>query len=136
MALLRFDPFREFDRLAQEAFPGRPTIPMDAVRHGDHVLVQFDLPGVDPDAIELTVEKNELTVEVTRTWEPGEDVDVLAAERPRGTFRRRLMLGDNLDADHLEADYDHGVLTLRIPVAEAAKPRKITVGASTPALSS
>lgn len=129
--LLRFDPFREFDELFnalnRATAPAVRSFPMDAFRRGDEFVVRFDLPGVDPSAIEVTVEKNELTVRAERTWEPAEGDEVVAAERPRGTFTRRLFLGDNLDGSRLEASYDNGVLTLRIPVAEAAKPRKVEI---------
>jgi HSP20 family protein len=127
--LMRFDPFREFDRLTQQAFGtnGRPAVmPMDAYRKGDEFLVHFDLPGVDPSSIELTVEKNVLTVSAERHWD-SKDQEFIANERPQGSFSRQLFLGDTLDADHVEAAYDRGVLTLTIPMAEQAKPRKIEV---------
>lgn len=128
--LMRSDPFREFDRLAQEAFGTRmrPSVmPMDAYREDDHFVVHFDLPGVDTSSIELTVEKNVLTVSAERQWEAGENQQVLASERPQGNFRRQLFLGEGLDAEHVEAAYDNGVLTVTIPVAEQAKPRKVEV---------
>ena len=127
--LMRFDPFREFDRLTQQAFGtnGRPAVmPMDAYRRGDEFVVHFDLPGVDPSSIELTVEKNVLTVSAERHWD-SKDQEFIANERPQGSFSRQLFLGDTLDADHVEAGYDRGVFTLTIPVAEQAKPRKIEV---------
>jgi len=127
--LMRFDPFRELDRLASQAFtPQRPSsLPMDAYRHGDRFLVHFDLPGVDPSTIEMTVAKNVLTVRAERSWHRDEEAEVLIAERPQGTFTRQLFLGESLDADRIEATYDNGVLTVSIPVAEAAKPRKVQV---------
>jgi HSP20 family protein len=137
--LMRTDPFREFDRLAQQFFgnqtPGtwsRPSpMPMDAYRQGDEYVVSFDLPGVSPDAIELDVERNVLTVKAERRpLELGDDVEVQVAERPLGAFSRQLFLGDTLDADNIEAHYEAGVLTLKIPVAEQAKPRKISISAS------
>lgn len=135
--LMRFDPFREFDRLAGEAGGTRRTsLPMDATRDGDVVTIAFDLPGVDRASIDITVEKNEVAIEAERRWMPADDVQVLASERPHGTFRRTLLLGDNLDPDALEADYRDGVLTLQVPVAEAAKPRKVSVGEDHHALSS
>jgi HSP20 family protein len=100
---------------------------MDAYRRGDQFLVHLDLPGVDPDAIELTVEQNALTIKAERRFEPEEGDELLITERPQGTFTRQLLLGESLDTDRLEADYDHGVLTLRIPVAEAAKPRRVEI---------
>ena len=99
---------------------------MDAVRHGDQVFVNFDLPGVDPDAIDVTVERDVLTVSATRRFERAEGDEVLASERPQGTFTRRVLLGDSLDTGRLEAAYDHGVLSITIPVAEKAQPRKIS----------
>ena len=134
--LMRTDPFRELDRFAQQFFgsqaPGtwsRPTpMPMDAYRQGDQYVVSFDLPGVSPDAIDLDVERNVLTVKVERRpLELGEGVEMQAAERPLGMFSRQLFLGDTLDADRIEASYEAGVLTLKIPVAEQAKPRKIAI---------
>src|SRR5665647_2148091 len=115
MMLMRSDPFRELDRLAQQVWgtPARPAVmPMDAWREGDTFVVEFDLPGVNADSLNLDVERNTLTV---------------AAERPRGVFSRQLFLGDNLDTDAIEATYHDGVLRLTIPVAEKAKPRKIEI---------
>jgi HSP20 family protein len=100
---------------------------MDAYRRGDQFLIHLDLPGVDPDAVELTVEQNVLTIKAERRFEPKEGDELVIAERPQGTFTRQLMLGESLDTDSLEADYDQGVLTLRIPVAEAAKPRRVEI---------
>ena len=128
--LMRSDPFREFDRFAQEAFGtglGPSVMPMDAYREDDHFIVHFDLPGVDSSLIDLTVEKNVLTVSAGRQWQPGENHQVLASERLHGNFRRQLFLGEGLDTEHVEAGYDNGVLTVTIPVAEQAKPRKVEV---------
>jgi len=132
MSVLRFDPFREFDRLAEQVFSaglrGTPrSVPMDGYRRGDQFLIHLDLPGVDPDAIELTVEQNVLTIRAERRFEPEEGDELLVSERPQGTFTRQLLLGESLDTDRLEADYDQGVLTLRIPVAEEAKPRRVQI---------
>jgi HSP20 family protein len=130
--LMRTDPFRELDRLTQQAFGtngtlARPSVmPMDAWRDGDVLHVEFDLPGVDPDSIDLDVERNVVTVKAERPPRAS-DADLIAAERPRGLFSRQLILGDNLDTDHIAAGYDSGVLTLQIPVAEKAKPRKISI---------
>src|SRR5947209_11940376 len=128
--LMRFDPFREldrqFDRLSQRNW-GAGVMPIDAYRRGDHFYVHFDLPGVDPGSVDLEVEKNVLTVRAERSWEPAEGDEVVVAERPRGTFSRQLFLGETLDTDHIEASYDKGVLTVSIPVAEAAKPRKVAI---------
>ncbi|MDG4839281.1 Hsp20/alpha crystallin family protein [Micromonospora sp. WMMD967] len=131
--LMRTDPFREIDRLAEQFFgtAARPaTMPLDAYRDGDHFYAAFDLPGVDPDTIDCTVERNVLTVRAERRRPSGDGVELVAAERPMGTFTRRLFLGDTLDTDKLEAGYEHGVLTLRIPVAERAKPRRVTISAN------
>jgi HSP20 family protein len=130
--LMRTDPFRELDRLTQQLFNtgtlARPAVmPMDAYREGDHFVVHFDLPGVDSDSIDLDVERNVLTVKAERRAESGENVEMIVSERPRGVFSRQLFLGDTLEADRIEASYDAGVLTLRIPVAERAKPRKIEI---------
>jgi HSP20 family protein len=131
--LMRTDPFRELDRFAQQVLGSQGTVarpsvmPMDAWRDGDTFLVEFDLPGVNPDSIDLDVERNVLTVHAERGG-PGRDVELIASERPRGVFSRQLILGDNLDTDNVAAHYEAGVLTLRIPVAEQAKPRKIVVG--------
>jgi HSP20 family protein len=132
--LMRFDPFRDVDRFADQVDQvfrrAGTSFPMDAVRHGNQVFVSFDLPGVDPDAIDVTVERDTLTVSATRRFERAEGDEVLAGERPQGTFTRRVLLGQNLDTAKLEASYDHGVLTVTIPVAEQAQPRKVTVGGS------
>jgi HSP20 family protein len=125
--LMRFDPFREFDRLTEELWGGRGGMAMDAYRQGDEFLVHFDLPGVDPGSIELTVERNVLNVTAKRDRQREDGVEVIAAERPQGTFTRQLFLGDSLDIDHLDASYDNGVLSVRIPVAEQAKPRKVEI---------
>ena len=127
--LMRFDPFRELDRLAQQTFSGaQPRVmPMDAYRHGDEFVVHFDLPGVEPSSIDLTVEKNVLTVSAERQWQPSDGDEVVASERPQGTFTRQLFLGEGLDADGVEASYDRGVLSVTIPVAEQAKPRKVEI---------
>lgn len=131
--LVRFDPFRDLDRLTQQfdqAFRrSSSVVPFDAVRHGNEVVLHVDLPGVDPERIDLTVERDTLTITASREWERKEDDEVLAAERPHGTFTRRVLLGESLDTSRLEADYDRGVLTITVPVAEQAQPRRITVGA-------
>jgi HSP20 family protein len=103
---------------------------MDAYREGDNFIVEFDLPGVDPGSIDLTVEKNALTVRAQRSWEPKESQEVLISERPQGTFSRQLFLGEGLDADKIQASYNNGVLRLTIPVAEQAKPRKVQITAA------
>ena len=134
--LMRTDPFRDFDRLAQQILgqgtTSRPAImPMDAWREGETFVVEFDLPGIAPDTLDLDVERNVLTVKAERPARNG-DWELLASERPRGLFSRQPVLGDNLDLERIEAAYDAGVLRLRIPVAEKARSRKITVqGVST-----
>ena len=102
---------------------------MDADRRDDEFVVHFDVPGVDPDSIDLTVEPNVLTVSATRAWQWGDGTDVLASGRPQGAFSRQLFLGDSLDLEHVDASYDSGGLTVRIPVADEAKPRKVEVAA-------
>ena len=127
--LMRFDPFRELDQVAQQVLrqSARPPAAMDAYRHGDQFVVQFDLPGVDPSSIDLTVEKNVLTVVASRQRSFSQDDEVLVAERPHGEFRRQLFLGEQLDVDNIGAEYDSGVLTLTLSVAEQAKPRKVEI---------
>lgn len=128
--LMRFDPFADFERLTRQAWgPSRTGyMPADAYRLGDRFFLHIDLPGVDQDSIDITVEKNTLTVTAERRWEKTEEVQVLHSERPFGSFTRQFFLGDSLDPDRIEAGYDHGVLTISIPVAETARPRKIEVG--------
>lgn len=135
MALVRSDPFRDVDRLFQQLWGGqigngnRPlAMPMDAFRKDDSFLIRLDLPGVSADAVELTVEDNVLTIKAERPAPPAsEGVEVVIAERPYGTFTRQVFLGTNLDTEHIQAEYEAGVLTLAIPVAEHAKPRRIEV---------
>jgi HSP20 family protein len=130
--LMRTDPFRELDRWAGHVWGGTfrgGAMPMDAYRRGDSVVVKLDLPGVDPGSVDLTVERNVLTVKAQRPASRDRDDEVLVAERPHGEFTRRLFLGRSLDTDHVEANFDHGVLTLSIPVAEKAKSRRIEIGA-------
>ena len=133
--LVRTDPFRELERLSQQVFGGPGTVsrpsgmPMDAWREGESFVVEFDLPGIDPSTIDLDVESNVLTVRVERPLLEG-DREILAAERPRGVFSREVMLGENLETARIEAGYSGGVLTLRIPIAERAKPRKIQINTS------
>jgi HSP20 family protein len=129
MLLRSADPFRELDRLTQQVLgtTNRPAVmPMDAWREGDAFVIEFDLPGVSPESIDLDVERNVLTVRAERVARNG-DWEMLASERPRGVFSRQLVLGDNLDLDRIEATYDAGVLRLTVPVAERAKPRRIEV---------
>ncbi|WP_171171443.1 Hsp20/alpha crystallin family protein [Streptomyces sp. I05A-00742] len=134
--LMRTDPFRELDRLTQQLLGtsgtwSRPSpMPMDAYREGDEYVIALDLPGVSPDAIDIDVERNMLTVKAERRPAVKKDgVQMELSERPLGVFSRQLMLADTLDTEHIKADYDAGVLTLRIPIAERAKPRKIAISA-------
>jgi HSP20 family protein len=128
--LMRTDPFRELDRLAQQVLgtASRPAaMPMDAWQEGHEFVVAFDLPGVATDSVELDVERNVLTVRAERPEPAGKDTELIASERPRGFFSRQLILGDTLDTENVKATYDAGVLMVRIPVAEKAKPRKIEI---------
>jgi HSP20 family protein len=129
--LMRTDPFRDIDRMFEQlaGTAGRPAVMhIDAERDGDWFNVYFDLPGVDPDSIDLTVERNVLQVKAQRQRQRKDGVETVISERPTGVFSRQLFLGDTLDTDNLQASYDNGVLTLRIPVSEKAKPRKISIG--------
>src|SRR3954453_21539137 len=128
--LMRTDPFRDLDRLPQQVLgtPARPAaMPIDAYRHNDEFVVQFDLPGVDADSIDLTVEKNVLTVHAERRRAQDEGGEMLGGERPSGTFSRQLFLGETLDTERIDAQYADGVLTLRVPIAEKAKPRRVPI---------
>ncbi|MFF2386269.1 Hsp20/alpha crystallin family protein [Streptomyces sp. NPDC058108] len=131
--LMRTDPFRELDRLAQHLMgPGTwshpSAMPMDAYRDGDQYVIAFDLPGIDPDALDIDVERNILTVRAERRpLARSESAQTELSERPMGAFSRQVVLADTLDTEHIAADYGAGVLTLRIPIAERAKPRKISV---------
>ncbi|MDQ0211518.1 Hsp20/alpha crystallin family protein [Arthrobacter bambusae] len=128
--LMRTDPFRELDRLAEQVLgtTARPAaMPMDAWREGEDFVVAFDLPGVNVDSVDIDVERNVLTVKAERPDPVGEGTEMIASERPRGIFSRQLILGDALDTNGVKASYDAGVLTLRIPVAEKAKPRRIEI---------
>ncbi|SFK53498.1 Hsp20/alpha crystallin family protein [Geodermatophilus ruber] len=131
-SLMRFDPFRELDRLAEQTLTAGTrvarTLPMEALRRGDMLLVYLDVPGVLPDDIDLTVERNVVTVRVRRTPARQEGDEVIIDERPYGEFTRQLFLGDNLDPDRMTADTSNGVLSLTIPVSEKSKPRRIPLG--------
>ncbi|MGZ4676228.1 MAG: Hsp20/alpha crystallin family protein [Acidimicrobiia bacterium] len=127
--LMRFDPMREFDRVFEQAWSQTKaaSVPMDAYRHGESYVMSFDLPGVDPGSIDLTVERNALIVAAERHWQPVDGDQVIAAERRHGSFSRQVFLGDGLDTDGIHASYENGVLTITIPVAERSKPRRIEV---------
>ncbi len=129
LMLMRTDPFRDLDRFTQQVFgtAARPAVmPMDAWRDGDAFVVEFDLPGVSADSLDLDVERNTLTVHAERPARD-ETQEMVASERPTGMFSRQLFLGDNLDTDKIDANYEDGVLRLTIPVAEKAKPRKVAI---------
>ncbi|MET9695168.1 Hsp20/alpha crystallin family protein [Streptomyces sp. NPDC006514] len=134
--LMRTDPFREMDRIVQQLSGtsgtwSKPSVmPMDAYREGDEYVIAFDLPGVSTEAIDIDVERNMLTVKAERRpVAKADSVKMELSERPLGVFSRQIMLADTLDTEHIAADYDAGVLTLRIPIAERAKPRKVSIGA-------
>jgi HSP20 family protein len=132
MSVILFDPFRDFERLSEQLLAGARSaprsFPMDAYRRGEEFHVELDLPGVDPDSIELTVEQRVLTIRAERRYEPQEGDEIVVNERPQGIFSRQLFLAESLDSDRLSAQYVHGVLRLTIPVAERAKPRRIEIG--------
>lgn len=130
--LLQNDPFRDIDqlfsRLGARSGNGPMAMPMDAYRRGEDVWVHIDLPGVAADSLDVSVERNVLTVDAERNWQREEGDQLYLSERPRGTYRRQVHLGEGLDAENIEANFTDGVLTLRIPVAEVAKPKKISIG--------
>ncbi|MHB1504667.1 MAG: Hsp20/alpha crystallin family protein [Acidimicrobiales bacterium] len=131
MVLMRFDPFREAERANEQAWAalrGRSSVmPLDAYRRGDEFVLEVDLPGVDPGSIDLTVEKNVLTVTAERNEQRAENDEVVISERPYGRFSRQLFLGEGLDLDKVHAAYEQGVLTVTLPVADQAKPRKVEI---------
>jgi HSP20 family protein len=133
MSVMRFDPFRDLDRLTEQMLGtgsragGARSFPMDAYRRGDRFFVHLDLPGIDPASIDLTTEQNVLTVRAERTFQIQDDDEIIVSERPQGTFSRQLFLSAALDAENIQATYEQGVLTLEIAVAEQAKPRRIQV---------
>ena len=132
--LMRFDPFRDLDKFTEQlwgqAANSTRGVAMDAFRRGEHVVVNFDLPGVDPSTIDLEVERNVLTLKAERPDWHQEGDELIVSERSGGTYTRQLFLGETLDAGRVSANYEHGVLTVTIPVAEQAKPRKVAVGGS------
>jgi HSP20 family protein len=136
MSVMRFDSFRDFDRFTQQLFgeggrrSGPQGFPLDAYRRGDRFYVHLDLPGVDPDSIDLTCERNVLTIRAERSFQSVQDDEVIVSERPQGNFSRQLFVSEALDTDAIDASYDQGVLTLEIPVAEQAKPKRIEISRS------
>jgi HSP20 family protein len=127
--LTRFDPFREFDRVFERPWgPSRqPTMPLDAYRHGDTYVINVDLPGFDAATVDITADKDVLSIKAERHWQPMEGDEVVAAERTYGQFFRQLFLGDGLDTERINASYDNGVLMITIPLSERAKPRKVEI---------
>lgn len=129
--LTRFDPFRDVDRLLEQLSPqrtsGNHAMPLDIARGKDGYLVEADLPGVEPDSIDLSVEGNVLTIRAQKASSRVDDMELLASERTTGTFVRQLTVGEGFDMDRIEAHYTNGVLSVTLPVAETAKPRKIAV---------
>ncbi len=131
--ILRFDPFSDLERLIRQLQQplGRPSImPMDAFRYNDRLVVSIDLPGIEPDSLDVTVDRDVLTVTAQRFSRPAETEHVIAAERPTGRFQRQIQLSGGLEIDKVEARYDNGVLTVTIPIADAAKPRKVEISAA------
>ena len=132
MMLFQNDPFRDIDSMFDRMARGRQVnspMAMDAYRREGDVWVHLDLPGVSAESIDINLERNVLTVTAERGWAPREDDKIYVAERRQGTFTRQVHLGDGLDPENIEANYHDGVLTLRIPVAEKAQPRKIAINA-------
>ncbi|MGC8628370.1 MAG: Hsp20/alpha crystallin family protein [Acidimicrobiales bacterium] len=134
--LTRFDPVVDLERITSELLGPlsrrSAVMPLDAYRHEDNWIVKVDLPGVDPSTIDVTVDRNILRIEATRDWQPSEGDKVLALERPRGSFTRQLMLGEDVDSGAINAEYRDGVLTVVLPVSEQAKPRKVAISTGSP----
>jgi HSP20 family protein len=132
--VLRFDPFRDFDRVTEQLL-GAPSgstrvprfMPMDLYRSGDHYVLHADLPGVDPGSVDVGVENNTLTIKAERSERTEDGVQWISSERFTGTYMRQLALGDGIDADKISATYVNGVLTVTLPVAERAKPRRVSI---------
>jgi HSP20 family protein len=122
--LTSFDPFRSY-------LPGRAALPMDGIRRKEDVVLRFDLPGVSQENIEVNVDRGVLSVSAKRDEETADSERPFIRERVIGTLRRRVYLGDAYDADKVEAAYENGVLTVRVPLAEQAKARKVEVGTDT-----
>lgn len=132
--MLRFDPFRDIDRLTEQLLGAQPGtaraprfMPMDLYRSGDHFVLSADLPGVDPGSVDISVDNGTLTIKAERSDRVGDDVQWIASERFTGTYMRQLALGEGIDDQAISARYENGVLTLTLPVAEKAKPRRISV---------
>jgi HSP20 family protein len=138
MTVLRFDPFRDLDRLTEQMFGLQAGsaraprfMPMDLYRSGDHYVLHADLPGVDPGSVDVSVDSGTLTIRAERSGRAEESVEWLTSERPTGSYMRQLSLGDGIDADHIAATYANGVLTVTIPMAEKTKPRRIQIDTAT-----
>ena len=134
MAVLRFDPFRDLDRLTEQLLgaPASSTrvprfMPMDLFRSGDHYVLLADLPGIDPGSVDVSVDNGTLTIRAERSGRTDESAEWLASERFTGSYMRQLSLGEGIDAERIAATYENGVLTVTIPMAEKAKPRRIRV---------
>lgn len=128
--MIGFESFRDLDELARQMASGGRSpraLAMDAYRRGDDFIVHLDLPGVDPGSVDVTVDDSAVTVRAERPFEPQEGDEILVAERPHGMFTRQLSLGTSVDSARVEASYEDGVLTLVLPVSEAAKPRRVEV---------
>ena len=130
--LMRFDPFSEIDRLMQPTWNARASVPLDVYRKGDQFILRADLPGFNPDSLDVSIERNMLSIKAERSWAPSDGDEVLVAERPQGSFTRRLFLSDDLDAEHIVAQYENGVLTVKVPIAASARTRKIKVELGAP----
>ncbi len=133
---ISYDPFHHLDELRDQLISGGRTprsFPMDAYRRGEEFFVHLDLPGIDPDTVELTVENQVLTISVERRFEQREGDEIIVSERPQGRFSRQLRLGSTIDTDRIAAGYDDGVLTITLPVSERARPRQVPVGRGGPA---
>jgi HSP20 family protein len=125
--LMRFDPFREIDRLTQPTWGQRASVPLDVYRKGERFVVRVDLPGINSESLDVSIERNVLAIKAERSWMPSDGDEVIVAERPQGSFTRRLFLSEGLDPEGITAEYEQGVLTVTVPVAASAKSRKIDV---------
>lgn len=133
MTLMRFDPFRELDRLSEQILAGTRgprTLPMTAYRRGDELHVSLDVPGVEPPDVDVTVERNVVGIHAVRRAPAQQGDEVLIDEKPYGEYTRQLFLGENMDISRMTAHLDMGVLSLHIPVAEESKPRRVEIDAA------
>ncbi|MEJ9080444.1 MULTISPECIES: Hsp20/alpha crystallin family protein [Gordonia] len=133
--MLGFDPFNDLDALTRGLLTGQQSgtvrtprfMPMDLCKVEDHYLLTADLPGVDPGSIDVSVDNGVLSLSAQRSLASDDGVKWLASERFAGTYRRQVTLGDGIDSAAISAQYNNGVLTVSIPIAEKAKPRRIAV---------